>query len=86
MLTVFKYPLALANEVNVEMPFGAEVLTVQMQAETPCLWARVDPEAPKETRRFSIRGTGHAGADGRYLATLQMGGGSLVFHVFESGR
>lgn len=85
MLTIHKYELDAPNNV-VQMPCGAQVLTVQMQRRTPCLWAKVDPAQPTETRRFAIYGTGHEVPDDPrmlYLGTVQMEGGALVFHVFE---
>jgi len=52
----------------------------------PQLWAYVDPTEPRVTRKFRIIGTGHpiATDPGDYIGTFQMGGGALVFHVFES--
>ena len=69
------------------MPKGAEVLTVQTQgkAERPELWALVNPDAATEPRTFRTYGTGHPidHDPGRYVATYQLHGGGLVFHVFE---
>lgn len=85
--TIWKFELDTVGKV--EMPIGAEPLTVQMQNDKPCLWAMVDPEAAKETRQFNIFGTGHKLPVGnlltklKYIATFQMYGGTLVFHVFE---
>lgn len=73
------------------MPKGAELLTVQTQyaggpGETPALWALVDPDAPRETRRFQLVGTGHREVeeDLTYVGTFQLTGGSFVGHVFEA--
>lgn len=84
--TIWKFELPVEDEPSVRMPLGAEVLTVQTQAGKPCLWALVDPAAPKHDRRFRIVGTGHPFDDAdahRYIGTFQMHGGALVFHVFE---
>lgn len=66
------------------MPQCADILTAQMQGRQLCLWALVQPENKMETRTFSIFGTGHPIDDvGRYIATFQIEGGTLIFHVFE---
>lgn len=92
---IWKFPLTTLDKI--EMPAGAEVLSVQMQHGQACLWAVVDPAAQRETRRFCIHGTG-SGFDhdhGRFVGTFQMDGGhrvsrngnhardSLVWHLLE---
>jgi hypothetical protein len=86
--TVYKYELKLTDEQSVNLPKGAEVLTIQVQHDTPCLWAMVDPNAPKEARFFETFGTGHVirtdmGVERSYIGTYQIHDGALVFHVFE---
>ena len=71
---------------SVRMPTGAEVLSVQTQRETPCIWALVNPDAPPENRRFEVYGTGqpiNLSRPLKPLGTVQMMGGYLIFHVFE---
>lgn len=86
--TIWKFELENTDEQKVEMPVGSEILTVQTQNETPCLWALVDPSADKETRYLEVFGTGNplpycTDLDRIYISTYQLKGGSLVFHVFE---
>ncbi len=81
-----KYQLVITDIQTILMPEGAEVLAVQVQHERPCLWALVDPARPPTPRTFQTRGDEHgiaSGTEGRYVGTYQVGGGSLVFHVFE---
>lgn len=85
MTTIYKYPL-LPGRTYLEMPRGAQVLTVQMQRGSPYLWARVDPTEQKSMRVFEVFGTGHEMPDDPqlvYVATFQMDGGALVWHVFD---
>lgn len=88
MRTVWKFDAPIADEFSVAMPRGAEMLTVQMQHGHPVIWALVDTvlEAEPETRHFSWRGTGHdcdyMKAKG-YVGTVQISGGTLIFHLFE---
>lgn len=86
MQTVWKYPVPIQAEFAVDMPEGAEVLTVQGQGFQYQMWARVDADAVLEERRFHIRGTGHplTGNEGRYVGTFQQAGGLLVWHLFEA--
>lgn len=75
---------------ELEMPAGAEVLTVQRQGDGPVLWAMVNTTAPKERRRFLASGTGHDLPPGvtrrRYVGTFQLPDpifGVTVWHVFD---
>jgi hypothetical protein len=71
-----------------EMPRSAEILAVQYQREVLCLWARVDPNKPTESRWFQVYGTGHEIESGpalRYVGTVQQNS-LLVWHVFEVMR
>ena len=85
MESIFKYQLETTDEQIVEMPLGAEVLTVQVQNGTPCIWARVNPDYAKLQYRFRIFGTGHPIEDdfvGKYVGTYQLQNGALIFHVW----
>ena len=57
--TIWKFPFKLADVVNIEMPAGAEVVSIQMQGKTPCVWAIVNPDSPLVTKSFAVVGTGH---------------------------
>ena len=91
MRTIHKYLLSITDEQVVEMPIGAEILTVQTQgANSVCLWAEVDAEQPKESVTIFTYGTGHQMRDvkQRYIGTYQLNGGGLVgnglvFHVYR---
>ena len=84
--SIWEFPLKLQLSQTVSMPVGSVPLTVQVQRETLCLWAWVDPS---ESRRADypvwIHGTGHIVSEGalagHYLGTVQMAQGALVLHV-----
>ncbi len=83
MKTIWKFPLEVTDEQTVQIPNGAQLLSVQTQHATPCLWALVDPEAEPKPCIIQTYGTGHPiGEVGTYLSTYQISGGTLVFHVF----
>ncbi|MCK9519281.1 MAG: hypothetical protein M0R74_09725 [Dehalococcoidia bacterium] len=94
---IYKYTIA-GNRVNkIEMPEGAEILTVQMQHEEPqCarkqdnsfrpqVWALVDPSKPRIPRKILMVGTGHPVKESniKYISTIQVHNGALIFHFFE---
>jgi len=81
---IWKYPLGPGENV-LEMPSGAEILTVQVQGHQPVLWAKVIPNLPKEKRIIRVLATGEGfnGTGLKYISTFQIAGGSLIFHAFE---
>lgn len=81
---IWKYPLAVESRQVISMPVGAQILSVQVQGGTPCLWALVEIGAPPRDRGIQVFGTGHPADDaGVFIGTFQLSGGMLVFHVFE---
>lgn len=88
MKAIWKYEMHILEEFTIEMPVGAEVLSVQVQDGLPYIWALVEPENERASRMFSLRGTGHPAGDlcgVKFIGTFQMRGGMLVFHLFDSG-
>ena len=93
MKTIWKYHLEITDIQTIEIPASAKPLTVQMQHETACLWAVLNQYDAQNKIPFEIRmyGTGHPikwESDGEfyndytYLNTIQVYGGTLIFHVF----
>jgi hypothetical protein len=90
MLTIWKFDAPITDEFSIEMPAGATVLTVQMQAGEPKLWALVNPTNHRKQYQFRWFGTGHhlepSMAYAAFIGTVQItltGGGTLVFHLFD---
>lgn len=86
MKTIYKYQLEITDNQCIKMPKGAEILTVQIQGENPCLWAMVDTENEVVERFIEIYGTGNpiTGESSRiYISTFQVSDGALIFHAFE---
>jgi len=92
--TIWKFPFEIKDHVEIEMPKGAKPLCVKTQGDSlanliyrrSCLWCLVDPDNPKVTRSFELRGTGHTfdGSEGDYIGTLHMAEDQLVYHLFTS--
>lgn len=86
MKTIYKYTLTTEEMQKIELPEGAEILSVLSQNEEVCMWAMVNPDADKVIRTFAVIGTGWrliTEANLKYIGTVQLNGGKLVFHVFE---
>jgi hypothetical protein len=91
MSVVWKYALEIADEQELSMPQGAELLHVANLADSGyhriALWARVIPsEAPYVRRSLLIRGTGHRISTQPYIGTVVTNHGALVWHVFDGGE
>jgi hypothetical protein len=84
-MRIWKFPLQVTDRQTLLMDEHALLLDVQVQHGTPCLWAMCDENKGATPRRLAIYGTGTPIPDspGIYIATFQMHGGSLVFHVFD---
>jgi hypothetical protein len=86
---VWKYTIEnIDNRGYLEMPKGADILTVQLQKEKVVMWVLVDPNIEKETRYFHFLYTGvkfrkKEKHEYKYIDTVQKWDGDLVIHVFE---
>jgi len=82
---IWKFTFEPTDNIEIEMPKNAEILTVQTQCEQSCIWALVNPKEEKEIRKFRLVGTGHIINDnlGKYIGTFQIMNGQLIFHLFE---
>jgi hypothetical protein len=84
---IWKYTLEVTDLQTLEMPVGAEILSVQMQHGVPTLWATVNPAALTQFRTIAIHGTGNPipGDPGIFLGTVQqqVGNSTLVWHIFS---
>lgn len=91
MRTIYKYPIPIQDNFELELPARSEVLCVQVQREQPCIWALVNLEHPPIKRKFLLRGTGHDAATlelnaTSYVGSFQLRGGNLVFHLFDPSK
>lgn len=89
-ITIYKYPMPIAHDAAFMMPKGARILQIECQMGMPWLWAVVDTDAPEETYRFKVVGTGHSIDfdlnEWHHLSTFQMDNGALVWHVYGEAK
>jgi len=81
MKTIYKYTLH-SQDCSLQLPKGAEILSVQLQNQIPTLWALVNPMTVTEERHICIVGTGWQVEDNMKYITTYMDG-YFVWHVFE---
>lgn len=92
MNTIWKFSFKIADRVMLPMPSGARILEVGQPINPEegdlCIWALVEPDAPKATRALRIFGTGHDidPIDARLLHHIgSVTTGLFVWHVFDEG-
>ena len=89
MKRVYKYQLPILENVELELPVGAEVVRIDDLDGMIWLWAVVDTEAPTEIREFFLYKTGGDMIDKplKYLGCgavfIQM---ELMLYVFEEEK
>jgi hypothetical protein len=85
-MVIWKYPLIIGKN-TLTIPVGGEVLSLQIQHDTPHLWVLVNPKHTKVGRIFEFYGTGHSipedSNDRTFVDTIQIENGQYVFHLFE---
>ena len=87
MKTIYKYKTVIKDSFSIELPKGAEILTVQVDEKIicPCIWAVVETENEVEERFFRLYGTSHEMSNSsikqKYIGTYQLNG--FVGHLFE---
>ena len=89
MNTIYKYELEVTDRQAVLLPPNASILSAQVQGGRVCLWVGLETDDLHlaEPRDIRIHGTGHPIAESlRFIDTVQLSGGSLVFHVFEVNK
>lgn len=90
---VWKFDLEVTDIQTISIPSEFKILSIQVQDNTPRIWALVDPSKPAQRVQLLTFGTGHPieGSNltkvtrGEFIGTYQMNGGTLVFHVFRAG-
>lgn len=87
MKTIHKWVLEVKDWQIIAIDGGATVLSVQEQNGRICLWAIVDPSAPKADVGVRVIGTGNLIQPSlidriKHVGSVQLVGGAMVFHVF----
>ena len=85
---IWKYPLLSTPHQTLHLPKGAEILSLDMQDNIPCMWVLITQQTDLEERHFRTIGTGnllddHFTGPYRFIGTYQPQS-NLVFHVFET--
>lgn len=91
---IFKYPLGITDNQTIKLPRGAHILSVMNQHDNIVLYALVNDDEKKNVSvSIKIVGTGHSvnfpicspmfvNDAYKFLGTVSLYGGELMFHVF----
>lgn len=82
MKTIWKFPLKLEAQYELEMPSHSELLHVGRQGGYYMLWALCDPARSLQRRKFFTFATGEPfePQGKQYLATVHYG--EYVWHIY----
>lgn len=85
MSAIWKFSLPTAPmSYYLEIPKGAQLLSVRVQFGRPYVWAVVDPEAESESRKvISVMTGSSTGQLGPYIGSALLDAGGFVLHYFE---
>ncbi len=84
---IWKYPIdTTIDEITIEMPEGARILSFKVQRGIPTLWALINLDNKFEKRHFRIIGTGQSIEEDnlKYIDSIQLAGEKYIFHLFET--
>ena len=85
--TIWKYPIEIQDVQEIEIPSPAIPLAFQIQDREPILWCLIDRDMGLVKKKFRLAGTGHLIKNSleelKYIGTVQIWGGRLVYHLFE---
>ena len=85
---IYRYEIhADEKTFKLSMPRYADILSVQIQDNTPCFWAEVSPDTEPVIRTFEVFTTGQdihydMGVRREYVGTFQRADGA-AFHLYE---
>lgn len=83
MKAIYKYPIKIVDKQVIEMPIGANILSIQMQNGIATIWAIVSTKecfTPVKIRIFATGEEIPSGSVLRYIGTIQ--DEIYVWHVF----
>ena len=83
MKRIFKYPIQIISEQEIEMPQGAEVIHAGLDPQgLMCIWAIVDPRNEAEPVSILVYGTGESMPfdPAKHISSFQ--DGQFMWHVF----
>jgi hypothetical protein len=80
---IYKYPFVIADEQKIQLPRDHKILMVEMQGDTPCIWAEIDPKSPIVVYWFYIHGTGHKFDDWGLTHIASFQDGPMVWHLYQ---
>jgi hypothetical protein len=82
-MKIYKYPFAIESKTSISVPSGHVVMHVGLDpAGVPCVWALVEPEAPKIDIAIWVVGTGHDVPEEACRHVGSFVQSAFVWHIF----
>lgn len=83
MKTIHKFPLAIRDEQQIDLPGKPTLFKVGLDpAGDLCVWALVEPHHAPKPQRFFVVGTGHPVPADAYIWIGTVNQGPFMWHVF----
>lgn len=87
MKKIYKYPLLSGLNTELNLPIGAQFLSLQVQDLIPTVWFETNPEQPVKQTEILCFGTGwilpeNLNHTHKYLGTIILEYNSLVWHYY----
>ena len=86
MKNIYRFDVPIEDRFCLHLPVDAQVLSVSERGGTAHMWILLSPEKKIEERHFRVIGTGRPIPDAanlRFVGTVLLSAGRLVWHVFE---
>ena len=82
MKTIYKFPIEMSEDFEVEFDHMGVVVKAERIMGVPQMWVQVNTENSERKHRFAVHGTGHPIADNEmYIDTFF--DGPYVWHLFK---
>ena len=84
---IYKYIIQITDVQTIEVPIEHKLLDIQFQQDNLCAWVLVLPSEKTVDFKLRIIGTGNKTdieflEEYKYLKTVQMLNGAMVWHIF----
>ena len=83
MIMIYKYPIEITDEQEIDMPRGAKILHAGLDPLLmPCIWVKVNTTREPEKRTIYVAGTGNPMYVDSHNYVSTFNHENFVWHVF----
>jgi len=84
MKTIYKYPIRITDEQELEIPIGYPIHVGIDPQGVPCIWYHVDTKSPTSKVKIYIVGTGNPIPENAHFHMGSFVQSPFVWHVYTS--